>query len=488
MAMKNVIVVKKPGELIHQNYLTRVVKEYTTYMGTALVHEGKLVIDHQKGRPTVEAIMELQTALQPSQIIFCFGENPAILPEDMMPFDVVLDKEKDHRLALFMEGQFQGYAVPKSTHTNEWHCKEDALAKKLQKLYKTANAGIEGLLAELNDPVTQQDLSNFWAERGFMTLLSNSGLAVTVCNKGNIFKADYNWGTTSQSLNYVEKTEVKVEKAEPQKELSVLEKLKLKMNGTQPVVEKPAELKDEPKADTVIHNKVITEELETVGPAPEKRSDGTVMTNKMKSAWWMAEVGYVPDAYKKSNCKVQRKKGTKVGVLANLAQQSQVQDAATVGDAVADAPVTNTANPNKVDPKTLPDQKPAPENVKDTSPKHIVEGLLPLLSPQQKLKLKTGWLKDAEVIKLLGDDFQKMAFDPKKLKELEDKYATFYDGMGFDENLWLSIEALVKLGAEDVKALAVYAFNRQNDNFKAGLQLKSILSDPSNKIATKLAM
>src|ERR1700731_3648239 len=157
MANKNVIVVKKPNEIIHPNYLGHVVKNFTTYMGTSLIHDGKLVIHHQKGKPTVDNIMKLQNdeTLKALQVIFCFGENPTLLDEDMMPFDIIVDKDSDKHVALFLGGNFQGYSVVKSGHTNEFHCKDEFLSKKLPKLYRTANSGMAGLLAQLNDEITQ---------------------------------------------------------------------------------------------------------------------------------------------------------------------------------------------------------------------------------------------------------------------------------------------------------------------------------------------
>lgn len=475
---KNVIVIKKSGELIHANYLGRVVKEYSTYMGTALIHDGKLLIDRRIGKPTVEAVMELQTELQASQIVFCFGENKTLLEEDMMPYEIKLDDT--NAIALFLEGNFQGYSVKDSSHVNEFHCKEDFLSKKLPKMYKTANAGMAGLLEELKDPLTQQELANCWTDRGFMTLLGVDVPAITVFNKGHIYRADYNWGTTSQSLGYVEKTEAKGTILEAPKEMSALERLKAKIAG-KPIEEAkaPAALPPEKKTETsVVHNTVLPEDLEWVGPAPNH------LTNAQKSDWWKAEVGYVPDAYKKS-IKVQRKKGTKEGVLKALKtavagtgpQPELVQKQQTIED--AGSRLTNE------EIKALPDKKEAPEHVKDTSSKHVSMENMPVLSPRQKIVLKTGWMKDAEVVKTLGDDFKAVAFDPKRLKEFEDNYQTFYDGMGLSEDTWLSFEALMKLGAADIKALAQYAFNRQNDHVSSKIKLSSIISNPANKIDRK---
>jgi hypothetical protein len=108
---------------------------------------------------------------------------------------------------------------------------------------------------------------------------------------------------------------------------------------------------------------------------------------------------------------------------------------------------------------------------------------IPILSPKQKLLLRKEFLADSEIIKILGDEFQAMAMEPKRLKELEDNYQTFWDGLGQEQQPYLSFEGLMKLGTLDLKALAVLAFNNQNDRVASEIKLKSILANPANKIA-----
>lgn len=464
MANKSVIVIKKPGEIITQAYVQRVVNEYTTYMGTALVYENQLVIDHQKGKPSVEAVMKLQDEFKDLQVVLVFGENKTILDEDMQPFEVLLDKESDTKIALALEGNFEGYTMKGSSHTNEWHCKEEFLAKKLPKLYRAANAGLPGLVTELQDEITQQDLSNSWTDRGFITLLSTAGPALSISNKGHVFKADYNWGSTSNSLNYVEQTVAKTEAKPGAKPMSALEALRAKMRGEKVETEKPAP-KDLP-AEKPTETSVILpkdDEYEVVGPAPAN------LNNADKIKWWINEVGYKPDRYKKADCKIKRKIGTKVGLLAPLASTNVKEEEKPKVAAVASA--------MKVDPKTLPDKKEAPEAAKDTAPKHVSMENMPILSPRQKINLQKTWMQDEEVVKLLGDNFQALAQDPKKLKDFEDNFQTFKSGMGLPENLWLSFEALGRMGAVEFKALQQYAFNCQNEAIALKIQNNSLLAD-----------
>ena len=475
--MPNVVISVKPGEIIRAEYLTRVCKEYNGYLGTAAVIDGKLTIDHFNAAPTPEAIMDVQTALKDNYRVFCLGKSMKdMLPTDMMPFEIILDKASDTRAALFLDGNFHGYGKAKGKGVQEFFCKEEFLEAFLAKIYKSSGGTVEHFIAELQDPITQSALQNTWTDRGLITILTASGPPITIMNEKNAYFAQYNWGNTSQSLNYVEKTEPKLE--DKPKELSPLEKLKLKMKasgGSPPAETVPVE---PPKTDTAIPT-ADPNDLEWVGPAPSFHEDGKPFTNAHKKDWWTKQVGYIPEGYKTPNCKVQRKKGTNVGVFAPLLHGQVLP---TVTPAVTSP---DTVEPMKVDPKTLPDTTPAVEepSSKDVAPHHISMDNIMHMSPRSKLKLKNHWLSDAEVIKTLGDDMRQKAFDPKTLKNLEDNYATFADGLGLNpDTLWLSMESLVKLGTIDLQALAQYAFNRQADWARTRNELLGALTDPNRRV------
>lgn len=490
MKHKSVIVVQKAGQVINPAYLGRVFKEYNTYVGVATVNDGKLAVERVKAKPSLELVTQITEAFGKNTIVFSFGNADAsILEEDLQPFTVLHDADKNPIMAAFLDGGFEGYSVPKSTHTDEFHCITDFIEPKMKKIYKFANSGIAGVIAELGDPVTQKDFSNAWTNRGNILLLPVEGDPVTYSSQ-NMHAGTYNWGWVSHSLGYVEQTVAKVEpkKEEAAKPMTLAEKLKAKIAG-KPVADAPVKTPDAkvtapPKTETVIHKQEISEDLEWVGPAPSSLNNG------QKKTWWMDEVGYVPDAYKKS-IKVQRKKGTKVGVLAGL---KGVKDAATPisNDQIkAEAKVKMAAEqPQQVEvpitdkPITLPKEEKT--FVKDTSVHNpaMTMDVMPILSPKQKLKTVTEWQKNAEVLKILGDDM-KQTFDPKMLKSFEEEYPLITDALNissFDNLMGLSFKQIFDLGTVELKALAILAFNVRNEWYKTKLQLDEVLTNPNNKI------
>lgn len=492
MANKSIVGVKNAGFLMPTDYLSRAVKD-AGYLGTAVVHEGKLVINHQPTKQTVDQIQKVQEHFKDSTVIFCFGENSKTkLPEDQLPFLCQLSKDKGDEVAVFLEGNFEGYSVKGSSHIDAFHAFDDYISKKLQKLYKGASSDLEEFLKELNDDLVKQELSNSWTSRGFISLLTSSGKAATIFNKGNFVVRQFPWGTVSDNLGYEEKSETAATPVEKEKPVSLLDKLMAKKEAPKVSVP-PVDPKKTEASVAAITAATTDDKFEEVNLPPEAKN----WTNKDKIKWWVAEVGYKPNGYKDLKTKVKRTKGTKRGVLADLADANGDipavvnQEATAVNtEAVNDKPVKMEAktevkaqNPNKVDPKTLPD-KVAPENAKDTSPKHVSIDNLPILGPKQKLLLKKDFLADNEIVKILGDDFQQMAMAPKQLKELEDNYQTFHDGLGMEKMPYLTFDALMKLGAIDLKSLCVLAFNNQNDRVAAEIKLSSITkANPNLKLA-----
>lgn len=464
MANRNIIVIRKAGMLINPSYVEKAVKD-ATYMGISFVHDGKLIVDYRKGRPNLQAVMDVQNddQFKDKTIIFNFGENKTILDEDMQPFHIVVDQASGAEVAVFLDGKFDGYTVKNSSHTDEWHCKEDFISHKLKKIFKMANAGLAGLVTELNDPVTQQDFSNSWTNYGFIAMMPSVGEVVHIANKGNIFKGEYPWGVTSYAQGYTEKA---VEEKVEDKPMSILDRLKAKASGKMEATPAPAAAPVIP-ADGEYEEVRLPEEAHENGVPEQKKK----WTNKVKSNWWFNEVGYQPEGYKLMNTVVKRYKGTKRGIMAPLAAGN-----------VTDKPEKPDL---RVDPKTLPDTtEKVADTITDTSAKHVSVDNLPIIGPKTKLLLRQQWFTDAEVAKTLGDDMKELAYNPKKLKELTENLATFRAGFGLEEDTVFSYEALLKLAAIHPEALAKLCFDEQTAKIGLQIKLKSILLDPAAKIAT----
>lgn len=468
MAHENVIVIKKAGEKVSVAYLEKVVKKYTTYMGSALVYDKKMVVAKAKGLPTLAAINDIQDAFTDNLIVFTFGLcDKDIFEEDMQPFEVLKNDDKETIGIACLEGGFQGYSVVKSTHTDEWHCFQDFVSPKLGKLYKGADKKIAGLLEELQDKITHKDFSNSWTDRGNIALLMVEGEPV-VFSSNNPDKAPYNWGWTSNALGHVEQTvakeEKKIEPAPVDKPLTLLEKLKLKAKGGATVITAastalPKEITDPPPTDTTL--KVNPEAGEWVTP-PRDRD-----TNQKKADWYITTVGYKPQKYK-NGVAVFLTNARKAEVAAGTAKELK-------GSEILAAAAAATKHPSAGDAASPIDQ---PEPTQQPSSQSGEP--LPMLSPRVKKSIADGWMKTPEVLKILGED-QSVVFDPKKMAEFENKFATFADHFGLgsmDKTFNWPYSMFLSLGKDHIEALAVLAFNLRNDLIKARL------ANPNAKIVT----
>lgn len=478
MAHKSVIVIQKAGKNINPAYLSRVFKEYNSYMGAALVADGKLMVaKNGEAPPNQAAVTEITDAFGgTADIVFTFCKaDKNILEEDMQPFELLKDEDgKTTLMAGFLDGGFQGYTIPKSSHTDEFHCAQDFLIPKMKKLHKYGN-GLPGLLAELADPITAKDFQNAWTDKGNITLIASEGSPITF-SSNNTQKTVFNWGWTSNSLGYVEQTEVpKVEKPAEvvaEKPLSMLEKLKLKASGavTGPAP-KPADLPAEAKTDTSGKAAAVLAEYEQDYEYITLPAEAKDWVNKKKVEWWTAEVGYKPDGYRDLKLKIKRKKGSKLGVLHALAVTNTKENSppADTGSVITKEEIATEAN-----------TAPEPTLVKDIYAKHVSSENLPLVTPVMKKKIQTEWMKNAEVLKVLGEDHREM-FDPKLLQHFEETYAGFMDGLGLgnlEETAAWNFNMFSELAKVEPQALAVLAFNLRNE------MLKTKLLIPGNKIIT----
>lgn len=482
MAHKSVIVVQKPNEKIAAAFINILCKDFPSYMGVAAIENGSLVSTSVKGAPKAEQFAEISEALGTSHIVFTVGKaGHDLLEEDQQPHVILRNDTGQPIVSAFLAGGFDGYAVVKSSHTPEYHCVQEILIPKMKKLYKGSGNDLAALIEELKDDVTQNDFKNCWVNNGNIVFMTANG-PVVISSAANIKQGTFNWGWTNDAFNYKEQTVAKDEKPAvvEEKPLTLRQKLLLKAGATKTtgetvVVDKTVTGPAKPTETSAAAINAVMEEYEDVR-LPAAASD---WVNKKKIEWWVGEIGYKPEGYKDLKTTAKRRKGTKMGVLHPLFSEKAKEEAIAAGVATP-LPSENNAPAASVEaPMGIVEEV----HVKDTSVKNVSTAFMPILSPKQKLGLKTSWMKDAEVVKTLGDDF-KAVIDPKLLKEYEETYASFWDSFGLSETPRpLSYEAYVKLGEVDIRALAKLAWENQNDSLRHQLKIKTIIADPKMRVA-----
>lgn len=491
MAHENVIVIQPGGKKIAEAYLKKVVAKYTTYMGAALIYDNKMVVSKAKGAPTLEAIADIQSAFPDNTIVFTFGQGDKdIFDEDMQPFEVLKNDAGETIVIACLEGGFQGYSVVKSTHTDEFHCVQDFITPKLKKLAKSAGGDLKGLIEELSDPITQKDFANSWTDRGNITLLTVEGPPITF-SSGNDAKAQYTNFWTSNSLGHMEQVGATEEKkvaapVVPDKPLTLLQKLKLKA-GKAPTVDPPLEDRPDFLYEAVAPGKTDTaidagkpKASEVSGEWIKPPTD--VNTNQKLSDWYMAKVGYKPQKYK-----------TRPQVWLTSERKAELTAGTAKPIPSSDLKAMVTAHPAAGDaasPLPPSEQLAASQQDKTTDQPAAMSGeALPMLSPRVKKSIADGWMKTPEVLKILGEDHS-VVFDPKRMVEFENKFATFADHFGLgslDTTANWPYSMFLSLGKDHVEALAVLAFNLRNEMLKAKLANPNVkLMLPSNR--QKVAM
>ena len=485
MAHKSVIILQKPNEHVHPTYAAIMCKDFPSYFGVAAIQGGKIVTEIVKGTPKPEAFADVSEVFGKNWMAFALGKaGQDILEEDIQPFELLKDKDGQVIAVGFFDGQFEGYTQPKSSHIDEYHLVNDVLIPKLKKIYRSVGGGIPELIEELNDPVTKQDFNNCWTHRGNITIFTAEGPPITFTGQ-NIYKADFNWGWTSNAGNYKEQTVAKVEpKADAEAPLTLRQKLLAKaglkqQNGATTIVDVKTDVIGpvKPTLTSAAAINAVMEEYEDV----RLPADANNWVNKKKIEYWIGEIGYKPEGYKDLKTTAKRRKGTKMGVLHPLFSEKAKEEAVAKGQATP-LVVDNNAPAASVEAPMI-NTEAVNDHVKDTSIKNVTTAYMPIISPKQKAGLRTSWMKDAEVVKVLGDDF-KATIDPKELKGFEETFPTFWSGFGIEGGSRpLSYEAYVKLGECDPRALAKLAWDNQNDALRLQLKVTSISANPNHKLA-----
>lgn len=501
-----VTVVKKAGHLINEQYLDKLVEKQTAFIGAAVVVEGKMTVMRERVKPTKQAIIDIMTMFKDHYVIFSVGEN-VLLDDDMQPFEVLANAERETIAIACLDGDFDGYSVVDSAHASEYHVIQDFFLPKMKKILKIAQGEVKGVLEELNDETTKKDFANSWMNRGSITFMLTEGDPITL-QAGNVFKGEFNWGYTSNSFGHVEQTisatETKAVIAEPEKPLSMADKMraaagKLKDNiipGKTSAPDVVAENGTSRTGNTVLSNS-LTGEGQWVKP------DATLVNKKDLEKWYMDRLGAKPQGYRKSPRIWQKKDGSYSmhgpdGMQALSAHAMAAQNSQTQADRTADTLATaGTAEPREIPrqqsstggindiPKkgketVMPQNSPQPAvtQTKNVSTQHIPPAkttpaqvnmeMLPLISPDQKKKVEEGFFKNAEVMRIIGEDGSNI-FNPKLLKTLEAKFPNFAESFGIgtmDQVLGWPVELFVRLGDVEVRTLAKLAYDLKQENLR----------------------
>ena len=205
---RGVILFKKEGQIIPQDFLEHMVGFYPTTSGYIVQMndekgEGILDVGTSEGEKHVEIgdLMEMQKELQENPVYFFFSKLPASTPaQNHQPF-ILKDDNNDPWAAVMLEGNFPGHANEKDK-TEEFVLFETQLKEHIEDYLDSVGMDLTKLHEKINAGRFEKLFERELSHRG-VCLLVIAGHDGIIMGK-NELSEQYDWGWSTQTLGYGE--------------------------------------------------------------------------------------------------------------------------------------------------------------------------------------------------------------------------------------------------------------------------------------------
>ena len=484
---KGLIVAVKEGQKVPVEFATKVLKEYPTYMGAAMVDPQstedapEIWVEHFKEQEeltpaNIDVIVE--NAGDKPCILFFANAPDQIAEQDYQPFSLLVNGEKVIA-AIAMEGDFLAFEQAQSAISNEYHALDKYIMPKIVDLYDTLGNDEAKLIEKMKSSVFKHDLDNASAGRSGITILFCNGEVLQFGK--NKDAAEFTWGAVSHTLGYKENVgEVHLKEAEAVVEAkphrrSMLAAAKDVASNTASAV--AAAVKPAAKPDTAIAAAMDkAKKTSDTSEAPKVlflKCPPQISGKLNIRNWYRHRLGYDPQN-SDQRPKVQV---TDVNTIVKLmAEASKIQKSwADQGMFLPpiDRPVVGDAQPDENAARSGPQPNDKP----------VVTDPIPVLSPASKQAVET-WMKSESVTKTF--DQQGTAIpDPSSLPGWDVKgadFASIAKRKDLEEFLRLPYAALLELGRADVNALAKLCNDLKVHSYRQGTRINALIKQlPSNR-------
>jgi hypothetical protein len=465
---KTLLIQKNKGLLVPEGFLKLATERFKSGLGFAVLTEVEkrkvLLTGSALGSFPVEKMHEMQKAYEADQIVFCLHDGDKLTEDQLQPYCVKQSEEKageepDDLMVVMLDGEFPSY--DKGDNPDFFNVTSTALGPFLGKMFRQCNGDFKLINEELNDPITEQVINGFSANRATVTVLTADGNIKTF-SKGELRKA-FPWGIVSQHLGWSEESGTGTK--ETTKTSSAAAQAKRRMFGGAPVASTepitPSK-KDEPIAPNNAPPAPKPDTALPEGTADKKMRDDTYLWFKPVDS--MRDHGKVKSCYRTYSINTQcppdwekrpwvRSKFTKEEFAKSEYDKHRLV-IQVYGE--EQKPVEKT-KPKEADPA----QKPGTE-------------ALPMLNPEQTKRLHEFWAQDKyKTLRAKGKQFDASAIQAKE-KDLPSFEQV--SGIDFETTFHMDYGMMVELGkTAGIEALAMLAFRSNR------LYMEALATDPKSK-------
>ena len=417
MAQSGVIVQRKAGTMIPNDYFEKVIKENPTAFGAVVVTEKdgkKLMQISTDTKPmSLEDFQTAQKAFMDNDITFYFcNSESAVSLKDLSPHILIVKEcednpeEEEPQVVAFIEGNFPTHVQAGSSHPPEYHLARDYLVPKLEGMFEMCDGDLDKVVEQLKKPFFKKELMLNSVSRGYITLVTATGACLTFAQGDTA--GEFPWGWTSNTYGFG-----KVAEKPPasEKKPSIFAGKSTVREKATPPSEKIAEAVKAPATETA-SVKGYTFKLER---------PGAHLSRNETADWYKSRIGYKPPKSEERipvNCYYDPQ-----GKLLTFAQLNKQLGMAAAGL------IAQAKNPSREAPKnTQPSEVKSEQTLPATSEKPVSVDPLPIMSPTTREKIEA--IRSRPGYKQLIDENAKVIADPKQAESYEVKLVDFGKQMG----------------------------------------------------------
>jgi hypothetical protein len=197
------IVTKRPGKIIKENFLLEAVTTHPSAVGFAVAKDGIVVHDvfDPREKDLLDAVQKTMEKYKDSTVYFHFmkaDEDEIEVPEDLQPY-AILKKGDQTQLAVMLEGDFPAYV--KDSLSPETNMVNEYIRKKIESIYKDSGNNLNTTLTKLGSDVVRADFKPQLMPRGVVLYIPAKGQSFAMTE--NKLGGAWTWGFASKNLGIV---------------------------------------------------------------------------------------------------------------------------------------------------------------------------------------------------------------------------------------------------------------------------------------------
>lgn len=465
---QGVIIRRKAGQAIPEDYFTLASENCPKVFGIAIVADGK--IERNQGESLdLETLRETEKDFNDCDFTVYLGETTSGTNlKDVPPYDMLDNDDDEVVLTMFAEGNFPGFVKEKASHPAEYYLAEFA-SDKISDIFDAVDKDLDKLMTKLGADRFKEQLKMNAVSRGFITFVAQNGKSLTIA-QGDTAK-EFPWGWVSNTFGYGEKKEAAPVEEPKKKSLFSRNKSTVREKHVPDDVAAAGAAKAPPTA-TALPKDAKTGSNNISQPAKPKPvilAIDNIKVKKMKApqsfnrrakkAWFKERLGHIPPTWNNIDAEYE----VYIGPMGQILTKAEIK--AALGMSAASLPELKNPKAGKQDDIEA-------DNIDLDRP---VPNPLPMMSKNGRDRMHR-MISDERIKKLIAENAA-VVEDPERAQNREAKIPRMFMQLGMkdvaDFDKLPSVE-WERMGRNDIHDLACWTWDYRTRALMAEAKLASL--------------